>query len=148
MKNFYLKFAASYVLLVAALTGCAALSEHSAAVALIVGQATGRYIESYPRERRAEVAARVTRIASDIEAVASGKPVTIAELAALAVAAIPSNLEPSDRALAMAIIQVAAQELQNKIGENVLTPEQTVTVKEVVEAVKLAASSYIPRTTP
>lgn len=145
MKKFYLKFAASYIMLVAAIAGCASLQEHSAAVSLIVSQATARYIERYPADKRAEVAARVTRIASDIEAVASKEPVTVAQLAQLAASLIPANLEPSDRALALGVIQVAAQELQLKIGENVLTVDQTVTVREVVQAVRLAASAYIPR---
>lgn len=145
MKNFYAKFVASYVLLVLAVSGCAALDRHSAAVSLIVSQATARYIERYPADKRAEVAARVTRIANDIEAVAAKEPVTVDQLAQLAASLIPANLEPSDRALALGVIQVAAQELQLKIGENVLTADQTVTVREVVQAVRLAASAYIPR---
>ena len=147
MKNFYTKFALSFVACVAlagGVTSCAVLEKHSAVVSLVVSQATMRYIESKPAAERASVAARVAKVASDIEAVASGKPVTIAELASLAVSAIPLNLLPADRQLALAIIQIAAQELQNKVGENVLTPEQAVSVREVVEAVKLAASAYVP----
>lgn len=148
MKRFYCSFLSLYLATVAVLSGCATIEKHSAVVSLVVSQATMRYIEQASPLARAERASRVARIASDIEAVASGRPVTIPELASLALQAIPSNLEPSDRALAVSIIQVAAQELQNKIGENVLTAEQTVTVKAVVEAVRLAASSYIPRTNP
>ena len=73
---------------------------------------------------------------------ASGKPVTIAELAQLALDAIPTNLAPADRALALSIVSIAAQELQRKVGENVLTADQLVTVTEVVEAIAGAARIY------
>lgn len=122
--------------------GCATLQQHSAAVSLIVSQATMRYIEHAPVTQRAATAARVLDIAHQIEAVSSGTPVTIAQLASLAVAAIPSNLAPSDRALALSIVQIAAQELQLKVGENVLSADQLVTVNEVVDAVAAAASIY------
>lgn len=145
MKNFYAKFVTSYVLLVLAVSGCAALDRHSAIVSLAVSQATMRYIESKPEGERSAVASRVARVADDVAKVASGKPITIAELAELALSAIPDNLNPSDRELALAIVQVAAQELQNKVGENILTAEQTVTVREILDAVKIATSAYTPR---
>lgn len=122
--------------------GCATLQQHSAAVGAIVSQATMRYIEQSPLAERAAVAHRVIEIAHQIEAVSSGAPVTIAQLASLAVSAIPSNLEPSDRALALSIVQIAAQELELKVGKNVLSADQVVTVTEVVEAVAAAASFY------
>lgn len=141
MKTFYTKFVASYLAFVA-LAGCAALSQHSAAVQLIVSQATMRYIEQAPVPERAARAARVIEVAKKIESVASGEPVTISQLAALALNAIPSNLPPSDRALAVSVIQIAAQELSNKVGEGVISAEQLVTVKAVVQAIADAAEIY------
>jgi len=148
MNKFYRNFALSWVFIVAGLTACATLEKHSAVVGLVVSQATMRYIESKPVSERASVAARVVSVATDIEAVASGKPVTIAELARLALSAIPSNLAPADRQLAIAIVSIAAQELQLKIGEGVLTAEQSVTVNEVVKAIRFAAEVYIPKVSP
>ena len=145
MKNFRIPFAASYCALILTMGACATLRQHSAAVSLIVSQATMRYIEQAKPDERAARAARVLAVASDIEKVASGEPVTIAQLAQLALIAIPSNLAPSDRALAISIVSIAAQELQNKVGENVLSADQLVTVKEVVSAVASAASIYVSR---
>jgi hypothetical protein len=143
MNKFYLKFVATFLVGVSVLTGaCATLDQHSAAVQLIVSQATMRYLESASPITRVERAANIVRITVDIERVASGEPITISSLAQLALSAIPSNLPPSDRALAISIVQIAAQELQNKIGEQVLKPDQLVTVKAVVEAIRQAASIY------
>lgn len=142
MKSFYLKFVACFLSTVALASGCAALKEHSAAVQLIVSQATMRYVESASPLARVERATNIVRIAIEIERVASAEAVTIAQLAQLAVASIPASLPPSDRALALSIIQIAAQELQLKVGENILSPDQLVTVKAVVEAIRQAASIY------
>lgn len=128
------------------LLACASLQQHSAAVQLIVSQATMRYVESAAVAARAERAARVIAVAKQIEQVASGEPVTITQLANLALTAIPSNLELSDRALAISIVQIAAQELSNKVGEGVLSAEQLVTVKEIVQAIRGAAEIYVGST--
>jgi hypothetical protein len=151
VKTFYYKFMGGFVALIAVaslalslgnFSGCAVLQQHSAAVGLVVSQATMRYIETIPSSQRAERARRIMTIADQVKDVASGKPVTVAQLAQLALSAIPSNLAPSDRALAVSIVSIAAQELQNKIGENVLSADQLVSVTEVVDAIRLAASIY------
>lgn len=141
---FRLNFTATFLVSIAPLVlmACAALQQHSAAVQLIVSQATMRYVESTAIPGRVERAARVISVAKQIEQVASAEPVTIAQLAQLALAAIPSNLEPSDRALATSIVQIAAQELSNKVGEGVLSADKLVTVKEIVQAIRGAAEIY------
>lgn len=152
MKKFYIRFVASFLGLVGlssgvaltTLNGCAVFEKHSATVSLVVSQATMRYIESKPASARVATATKIISISAQIETAASGDSITIAQLASLALAAIPSNLPPSDRALAVSIVSIAAQELQNKVGENVLTADQLVSVREVIAAVKFAASTYIP----
>lgn len=152
-QEIYLKLMGGFCALVAVfclimayapLQGCATLTQHSAAVELIVSQATLRYIESAPQATRGVRAAKIIAIADQVSQIASGEPVTIADLAHLALEAIPAALTESDRALAVSVISIAAQELQNKIGENVLTADQQVSVKQVIDAIRNAARIYSP----
>lgn len=124
-------------------TGCATLDKHSAVVNLAVSQVTLRYIEQTVPDLRRARAERVLGVVAKVKAATVGdKPVTIAELADFALSFLPANLEASDRALAISLIQIAAQELSNKVGTGELPPDAKLRVSELLAAVESAASYY------
>lgn len=141
MKNFLI--ASIFTIMLGTVPACQTLNEHSAAVQLIVSQAAMRYIEQAAPTARAERAAKIIEVVAKVRAVASGEPVTIADLARLAISEIPSSLAPSDRALAVSIVNIAAQELQLKIGEGTIPADALVKVTAVLDAVRDAASIYV-----
>lgn len=150
MQMFYLKFVAYFLSMIAlvsllfAIPGCKLLEEHGAAVQLIASQASARYIESKPAADRPAVAARVVSIANAVKKAATDDTSTIVELSNLAVSLLPTNLSPADRALAVELIAVLAQELKAKIGSGDLKPDDKVRVGLVLDAVILGASGYAP----
>lgn len=138
-----LLIASIFTITLGAVPACQTLNEHSAAVQLIVSQAAMRYIETAAPTARAERAAKIIEVVAKVRTVASGEPVTIADLARLAISEIPSSLAPSDRALAVSIVNIAAQELQLKIGEGTIPADALVKVTAVLDAVRDAASIYV-----
>lgn len=145
MKNFYTRFMTGFAAVVATLSlasGCATFQQHSAVVGLVVSQATMRYIEGSTGTERASRAARVVAIVEKIRPLVTTDSVSISQLASVAVAAIPSTLTPADRSLALSVINIASQELRNKVGEGVLKEDQVVTVRGVLDAIQNAALVY------
>lgn len=125
----------------AVLPGCK--SGEEAGAQILVQAATMKYIEKAPAgDVRAERAARVKRVASQIYDAAGGLEVTVAALQALAVSQIPGDLEPSDKAIALAIIQLAVTELNGRIGAGQLNPETLIKVRKVVGWIVGATEFY------
>lgn len=125
--------------------GCKTLSEHSATVQLIVSQAAMRYVEQAVPSERVARAGRVIAAIAAIEARTSGETVTIADLASVALTFIPGDLEPSDRALALSIVNIAAQELSRKLGNGTLPQDGVIQVRGVLQAIRDGVAFYIPR---
>lgn len=141
---FYRTFAAAYLGAVAAasLMACATMRDHSAAVELVVSQGIMRYIEHAPEGMRAARASDVIQVAEKLRAVASNDIVSVTELAALAAASLRDDLSPADRSLALSVINVTAQELKLKLGEGVLKPEDTASVRSLLDSIAGAAALY------
>lgn len=129
----------------ALLSGCKTLDDHSATVQLVVSQAAMRYIEQASLGERAHRAMRVMEVVSKVRAVAAADSVSIADLARIAIDAIPANLNPSDRSLAVSIVNIAAQELKLKIGEGKIPADALVKVTSILDAIHDGASAFVPR---
>lgn len=128
-------------LLLVALPACK--TDQQVAAQILVQAATMKYIEKAPvGEVRLERAARVKKVAQQVYDAAGGLEVTVATLQALAIQKLPDTMEPSDRAIAMALIQIAVTELNGRIGEGQLTPETLVKVRTVVGWVIGATAFY------
>lgn len=132
------------ILLITALTlsACATLDKHSAIVELAVSQAAMRYIEEAHPTNRVDRARKVLSTIKQIRTVASGEGITITQLASIALAAIPSDLGPADRALALSVVNIASQELRNKLGDEVLTSDKMTQVLGVLNSIENAARIY------
>lgn len=123
-------------------TGCATFKEHSATVELAVTIATTQYIEKSPRAEWASKAAKVREIASKALETATAENLSIPALAATVVAQLPDTMPPGDRVLAIALVKLIQQELSLKLGDNVLKPDDIVTVRGVLQAVVAATGYY------
>jgi hypothetical protein len=126
-----------------ALTGCASipLNTESVATKLVVQAATMKFIErgdAWPA-RAAAISAEVAqaRVLVDFDGV------TLADIQTAVIRRLQDQgLPPSDMVLAMAVVELASADLNTKIGEGVLSPEQRVTVNTVLSWVDQAASFY------
>lgn len=88
--------------------------------------------------------ARVKTVATGISNLASGDTaVSIALLDAAIQAQLPANMTPTDRALVVALIQTIEAELAQRVGSDLLKPDQVLVVKQVIGWV-IDATSFIP----
>lgn len=129
------------IVMAVALTGCATLGSGSAAEKLVVQVATMKFIEA--GDDRAAKAARIVKAAAQARVWLDTDGVTIADLHSAMMARIASaDLEPSDKLLAAALVDVVAAELDTRIGAGVISPEKRATVNAVLSWVEQAASFY------
>jgi len=122
-------------------TGCASLTGTSASEKLIVQVATMKFIEA--GDDRAEKAAKIVSAAAQARVWLDVEGVSLADLQAAMLARVnAADLEPSDKLLAAALVEVVAAELNVRIGEGVISPEKKATVNAVLAWVEQAASFY------
>lgn len=127
------------------LSGCAGLGLSGATEKLIVQAATMKFIESgdAPAERSAK-AARIARAADQARIWLDTDDVTVADLQSAMLERIRSaDLEPSDKVLASALVEVVVAELNIRIGEGIISPDKRATVNAVLAWVEQAAKFYV-----
>lgn len=121
--------------------GCASLDVNSTVEKIAIQQATMRYIED--GAGRAERADRIVKAVQDARIMLDMEGVRLADLQAAMMARITkADLEPSDRALLLALADVAVSAVNVEIGDGVLSPEKRVRVNAVLAWVEQAASFY------
>lgn len=120
-------------LLLIVLSGCATFEKHEPTARLVTQYAVLKYAERLPEESRATRIERIKSIAAEVKALTSGE--TSLSLLQLAVSAQldKAGLSPADRLLADGLVQIIGAELQQRIGDGVLSPEQLVQVSEVMD---------------
>jgi uncharacterized protein YceK len=129
------------VLVTVVLSGCASFGTSGATEKLIVQAATMKFIES--SDDRAGKAVRIVRAADQARIWLDTDGVTIADLQSAMMARInAADLEPSDKLLAAALVDVVAAELDVRIGAGVISPDKRATVNAVLAWVEQAASFY------
>lgn len=128
------------------LAGCASSPSQAQATTarIAVSYATAKYIEKAgsPASQAAR-AGRVVAVVGQIENLASGDTsVTVSALRAFVAQRLPVDLSPADRVLAGALIDVAAAELEARIGAGDLQSEALLKVREVLKWVREGAAPY------
>lgn len=128
------------------LSACGSLSLNtgSASTKLVVQVATMKYIEreDLPAERAAR-AAEITRGVDAVSVMLDMEGVTVADLKAKALERIAAaDLEASDKLALTALVDMINVELDEEVGDGVISPDQRVTVNAVLSWVKQAASFY------
>lgn len=128
-----------------ALSACSTLGTSPATEKLIVQAGVMKFIEGgsdAPQERSAK-AARIVKAAAQARIWLDTDGVSIADLQGAMLERIASaDLEPSDKVLASALVEVVVAELNVRIGEGVISPEKRATVNEVLSWITTAASFY------
>lgn len=126
--------------------GCASAPSpvQQVAYALVVQQATSRFIEHKPTQaERAERATEVVRVAQVLKLAAGGQTTTVADLQEQALQLAKQRLtEISDLALANTLIATVGDALKQKVTEGVLTPETAVQVVAVLDQIIDTAQLY------
>lgn len=143
MKRLFLGALAALALSACASTN-ATLERHGAAAQLIVKVAAMKYIEQAGVSDRGARAVHIIQVVKAVGDVAGGEPITLQRLAQIATEQLPANLSPSDRMLAMALISVAQNELQARIGVGSLESDTLLKLNEVLAWISDAASLYAP----
>src|SRR5690606_15796584 len=92
---------------------------------------------------RAERADRIARAAEQARVWLDVDGVSLADLQLAMLARInAADIEPSDKLLASALVEVVTAELNVRIGEGIISPEKKATVNTVLAWVEQAASFY------
>lgn len=121
------------------LAGCAT---NGAGEKLVVQAATMKFVES--SDDRAANAARIVRASAQARVWLDTDGVTIADLHAAMVERIAlADLEPSDKLLAVALVDMVVAELDVRIGDGIISPEKRATVNAVLAWVEQAAGFYV-----
>lgn len=130
------------VLAIVMLSGCSALREFAqgGSVGIAIQYATMRYVDDGedPAARAAEVRETVERVRE----YSGGVEVSLEDLKAYALSVLSPKLSPADRFLALQIINVAAGELEGKIGAGQLDPEDKVALEKLLDMIRDATLFY------
>src|SRR5690606_22320719 len=123
------------------LSGCASFGTSGATEKLIVQAATMKFIES--SDDRAGKAARIVKAAAQARVWLDADGVTVADLHGAMIERIAgADLDPSDKLLAAALVDVVVAEINVRIGEGIISPDKRATVNAVLAWVEQAASFY------
>ena len=128
----------------ALMAGCGTLRERPAAAQLVTQFAVLKYAERFEEGARAERMGRIRSIATTVKGLAEGETTLPLLQAAVASQLDKAGLSPADRLLADGLVQLIAQELQSRIGAGVLSPEQLVAVRKVMDWIVSAATISAP----
>jgi hypothetical protein len=131
------------ILLAICLNACAWMKDNPQSAKLVVQLATMKVIEGGDDIHGR--ATRVMAIASEASSLFDSQEMSLPALReAIAERLAKENLSPSDQLLVNALVEAVDAELQKRIGQGALNPEQAVQVKAVLDWVIEAAKVYIP----
>jgi hypothetical protein len=142
-------------ILAAALVLCAVLSvsackttptnQTALATAKIATQyATAKYIARVPAAEQAAKAARVRAVVVAVESIATGETVSLAVLEGAIRKQLPADLKPEDLIAINGLIAIVMAELQARVGDGLLNPDQRLQVSMVASWVIEATAFYNP----
>lgn len=141
-KWHYVKLAG--LMSIAVLCGCSTLTSQPTVSSLAVTYAAAKVIEAAPTpDERLARAERIKSIVGEARTWLNGEGVTVGLLESAARARLAElNLSPADTMLANTLVQIAVQDLQEKIGAGVIAPDQLVTVNELLDWIETATEMY------
>lgn len=146
ISNFHRSFlAAILVVTVFALLmpACATTPQSALVEQVAVQYATGKFIEAKPDAQRAGRAADVIKVAGVIKTLASGDTATVDELSVYVETVLAdAGLSPSDRLLANTLVAAVVAELQARVQNGILSPDDRLKVATALDWVIQAAQGY------
>lgn len=127
----------------ALLLGCASnpSPRDDGIIGLAVQYSVAKYIEQAPEEKQAEKADNIRRIAGAVQAVVGGETeATLLTLQEYVTSELDKlSLSPADRVLANGLVSIVVAELQARVGDGLLEPDQRVKVAKFLDLVIAAA---------
>lgn len=126
----------------ALLTGCTVMKTRPDLAKVGVTLAVAKFVEnsSNPVER----ADKVRGIATHLLAVTDNAEMTVVLLKAEAIRRLPSTLTPVDRAIAVALIDAVAAELEARVAKKLLPEDRLLQIKTVLQWVIEGAGYVVP----
>lgn len=127
------------------LVGCSAIREiaQGGPVGIAMQFATMRYVEDAGSDQAAARAAEVRAAVERVRAYSAGVEVSLEDLKAYALNELARDLPPSDRFLALQIINLGAGSLEGQIGVGkALDPEDKVALEKLLDMIRDATLFY------
>lgn len=127
-----------------AIAGCAGtsqfISDHEVLAQAGVQYAAAKFVRSAgDTDAQAQRKARIHAVAEEVRAIAGDSSATVALLRAAVEAKLPADLKAEDRILVGLLINAVVQELEKRVGEGILNPEQQLALTLVLEWVEQGA---------
>lgn len=122
------------------LAACEALQTHEATAQIVVQYATAKYVENSSEAKRAERKAEVIRIATDLKEAAGGEGVSLVFLRERLAAELQKRgISGADLVAINGLVNLVSTEIEKRITDGVLDPNEVVQVREVLQWVIDAA---------
>lgn len=134
------------VLTFGALAGCSVLQSRPDLAKVGVTLAVAKFVQDSPDP--AARAAKVRGIANQLIAVTDNAETTVGLLKAEAIRRLPVTMLPVDRAIAVALIEAVATELEVRVKDRLLPAERMLQIRTVLSWVVEGAGYGIPAGTP
>lgn len=118
-------------------------NQNALAAAKIATQyATAKYIARVPPAEQAAKAVRVRAVVTAVESLATGESVSLAVLEQAIRRQLPEDLKPEDLVAINGLIGLVMAELQARVGDGLLNPDQRLQVSEVASWIVEATRYY------
>lgn len=121
-------------LLLFILTACATLKDNELLAQAGVQYATAKFVRSAGNEpAQTSRAERIRTISGELRKVVGTEAVSVPALQAAVQKYIPPDLKPEDRVLVNLLVAAVVQELERRIGDQLLRPDQLLVVNSVLQ---------------
>jgi hypothetical protein len=121
-------------LLLLTLTACATLKDNELLAQAGVQYATAKFVRSAGDEAEQTArAGRIRTISGELRKVVGTEAVSVPALQAAVQKYIPTDLKPEDRVLVNLLVAAVVQELERRIGDQLLKPDQLLVVNSVLQ---------------
>jgi hypothetical protein len=116
------------------LTSCATLKDNEVLAQAGVQYAAAKFVRAAGDESaQADRATRIRTISAELRKVVGEEAVSVPALQAAVQKYIPADLKPEDRILVNLLVAAVVQELEKRIGDQVLRPDQLLVVNSVLQ---------------
>jgi hypothetical protein len=121
-------------LLLLALTACATLKDNELLAQAGVQYASAKFVRAAGDEAAQTARAeRIRTISAELRKVVGTEAVSVPALQAAVQRHIPADLKPEDRVLVNLLVAAVVQELERRIGDQILRPDQLLVVNSVLQ---------------
>lgn len=115
-------------------TACTTLKDHEVLAQAGVQYAAAKFVRAAGDETaQTQRAERIRTISAELRKVVGSESVSVPGLQAAVQKYIPADLKPEDRVLVNLLVAAVVRELEKRIGDQVLRPDQLLVVNSVLQ---------------